>query len=758
MNFHPGIPLIIIALLLSSCGGSGTPAGNPDPGDGGQPADPVLADPSEVQFPQAILPPAEVIWAAQGGDSGNTSRTELSLPLTQPRIVSLTSISDLTSSAARIAADGSVLVGCGALLMKFSPDGELQWQRSLLRQLNANPLVDGNGQVVIPSGDPVWMDSAERKNWIEAIDPAGQTRWRHETGDYPGLVYAMAADGSVLVRSDFGELQLLDPGGSVKWTTDLGASAIYNAVFGEDGNLYTGTDRQALLCLGPDGGELWEYSVPGLDAAELTTNRRLLHPDGSLLLLSGSEGQPESYSVSVLSSAGSLLDSWPCGEQFSFTGVDDTGNIQLHDREARVSSFTPSGELLGSEAPGYGFPFGISGNSGQRFFSVLARPDDFSEYLLASTDGNGNELWRISSQWSFRYPVQGSGGLLYCGDEQGFFAVDSLGRKHWQQLHGDRLSGLSVSGNGRIYSSGGRNLYAFDQSGQQLWQVTADGSINGAPAILPGGQLAFGDSEGLFYFYENNGTRISKFILEGAVSSAPAVAADGTVYIGTSAGFLYSFSAGLEPLRQFEADSAIFQVPAVDSNGTVYVATQDGHVHAVYSDGIEAWEANLGEALAAPMLVGDDYRIFGMTTLGRVFALHSITGELIWDHYLGTDTRDSLALDSSGRLLVGTAFGSGSRGEPQLERNGSGRGLYCFNADGGMEWSINGSSGFGARPLTDGNGNTCFEAGGWLVCADPAGNELWRLQAGFEGGISGVVPLAGGRIAVASESQLLIIE
>src|SRR5690606_32306301 len=105
-------------------------------------------------------------------------------------------------------------------------------------------------------------------------------------------------------------------------------------------------------------------------------------------------------------------------------------------------------------------------------------------------------------------------GMVYCGDEQSFFAVDSLGRRHWQQIHGGRLNGLSVSSNGRIYSSGGRNLYAFDAEGRQLWQISADGEIFAAPALLPGGQLAFGDSEGFFYFYENNGTRISKYILE----------------------------------------------------------------------------------------------------------------------------------------------------------------------------------------------------------------------------------------------------
>ena len=40
---------------------------------------------------------------------------------------------------------------------------------------------------------------------------------------------------------------------------------------------------------------------------------------------------------------------------------------------------------------------------------------------------------------------------------------------------------------------------------------------------------------------------------------------------------------------------------------------RDGHVHALYSDGVEAWEQNLGEPLAGPLVVGDKYRIFGPT-------------------------------------------------------------------------------------------------------------------------------------------------
>ncbi len=758
MHNRLNFPVSLLILLLCSCGGGGTPVDNPDPGPGPGNAEPQLSDPSEVQSPQALLPALSLTWPTQGGGPGNSGRTQLALPTAQPTIASLTSVSDLTSSAAQLAPDGSILVGSGALLMKFSKQGEPLWQRSLQRQLNATPFVDANGQIVISTGSPIWQDAQSRSNWIEALDPAGQNRWRHETADYPALIYAMTAEGSLLVRSGFGELRMLDSAGNILWQSELAADAIYNAVIADNGNIYTGTDQTALLCLDSSGAVQWEHTPAGQNASALTTNRRLLHPDGPVILLTGSEGQPESFRVSLLNHSGSLLDSWPCGEQFSFTGLDDNGNLLLHDRESRISTFSTTGELLATQVPGYGFPFGINARTPQRYFSVVAQPDDYSEYLLTSTDASGTELWRFSSSWSFRYPVLGAEGQLYCGDEQSFFALDSQGRKHWQQIHGDRLAGLSVAGSERIYSAGGRNVYAFDHAGQLQWQISADGIVSAAPALLPGGQIAFGDSAGLFYIYENNGRRISKYILEGSVVSSPAVGADGTLFVGTTEGELYSFSAQLEPLRQFSADSGIRVSPAIDGDGTAFVATQDGHIHAVYSDGIEAWEHNLGEALASQLVVGDEYRIFGATASGRVFALHSFDGRLVWDHYLGASVAGGLALDSTGRLLVATDDPAGKREEPQLERNGTGRGLYCFSADGAVDWSLNGPYSFSGQPLVDGSGRICCEAGGWLICADSEGQEQWRLQAGFEDDITNAVPLAEGRFAVASGTQLLIME
>ncbi|MCB1220870.1 MAG: PQQ-binding-like beta-propeller repeat protein [Planctomycetales bacterium] len=750
----------LAVLLLASCGGGGSvPDGNRDP-DNGDPVvtEPNLADPSEVQNPRAILPTAAVLWPAQGGGPGNSSRTGMKLPDDQPAIASITSVSDLTSSSARIGPDGNILVGAGSLLQKFSPDGYLLWQRSLLRQLNGRPSIDSSGQCVIASGDPSWMDSAQRGNWVEAIDPAGQTRWRWDSGDYAAVVYGMRDDGSVLVRSAQDRFSMLSSAGGVLWQAQLNAFALYGVAFDGAGRVYGGSDTTALFCLDADGEQLWQYNPADVDPTTLTTNSRMLHPDGSIVLLTGREGDAQSFHVSIVGNDGQLIDEWPCLEVFSLSGASEAGEIMLLDRESGLHSYSLSGELLSSFSPGYGLPFGVNVNSTPRYYSVQAQPDDFSEYLLAAIDSNGSELWRLSSMWSFRFPVDGANGLLYCGDEQSFFALDSLGRRHWQQIHGDRLNGLSVSSNGRIYSSGGRNLYAFDGNGRQLWQISADGEIHSTPALLPGGQLAFGDSEGFFYFYEDNGTRISKYILDGSVASSPAVAADGSLYVGTTTGELYSFGADLSPLRQFHADSGIRSTPAIDGDGTVFVATEDGHVHAVFSDGVEAWEYNLGEPLAGQLVLGDGFRLFGATANGRVFAIHAYDGSLLWDHFIGQDIAGGLALHSDGSLLVATDNGAGRREVPQLEKDGSGRGLYCLSPEGSVQWSLNGPYSFSSQPLVDASGPICFEAGGWLVCVDSTGKELWRLQAGFEDDVTAAAPLSDGRLAVCSGTQLLIVE
>ena len=762
MSRLSGFLLICISLLLCSCGGGSAPAGNPGPGPDPdpivQPGEPMLSDPSEVQQPGSILPPAEVIWAAQGGGPGNTSRTALELPAARPQISVRTSISDISSSSAKLTAEGNVLVGSGALLQCFADTGDVKWQRSLPRQLNSTPFVDSQGQILINSGDASWLVSDSRHNWIEALSPAGELRWQYDTGDYPALIYALLEDDSVLVRSDYGTFSLLSSSGSLLWQRDLGASALYNTVLDEDGNIYTGSNAAALISLDAQGNLRWSYSPPDADPGSLTTNRRLLHPLGGMLLLTGVEGDPRTFRVSRLTADGALQGSFPCDEQFSFTWVDDAGNIWLHDRASRISVYNLDGQLQRNIESGYGFPFGINADGRQNLYSVTASPDNLQEYLLAGTDNAGQEEWRISSQWSFRFPVRADSGLLYSGDEQSFFALDSLGRRHWQEIHGDRLAGLSVSGNGCIYSCGGRNLYAFSLDGKLLWQVSADGLITAAPAILPGGQLAFGDSLGFFYIYENNGTRLSKYILEEAIASSAAIAADGTMFVGTRKGEVFSFSAELTPLRRFTTDAPVAAGIAIDAEGTAYIATVDGHIHALYTDGVEAWELNLGEPLAGPLVLGDEYRVFGATAGGRVFALHSFDGHMVWDHYLGAAVADGLALAADGALIVATDEGAGRREEPQLTRNGSGRGIYKFSAEGQILWSQNGPYSFSSAPLVDSRGWICCEAGGWLLCLDENGNEQWRLQVGFEDDVTRPVPLNSGRIAVCSGTQLLVLE
>src|SRR5690606_13584554 len=149
---------------------------------------------------------------------------------------------------------------------------------------------------------------------------------------------------------------------------------------------------------------------------------------------------------------------------------------------------------------------------------------------------------------------------------------------------------------------------------------------------------------------------------------------------------------------------------------------------------------------------------FGATASGRVFALHGFDGNLVWDHYLGQDVADGLALDNAAGLLVATHSSAGSREEPVLERNGKGRGLYRFAADGAPDWSLNGAYSFSGQPLVDAQGRICFEAGGWLLCVDASGSELWRLQCGHEDDLSSAVALGDGRLAVSSGTQLMIVE
>jgi outer membrane protein assembly factor BamB len=154
------------------------------------------------------------------------------------------------------------------------------------------------------------------------------------------------------------------------------------------------------------------------------------------------------------------------------------------------------------------------------------------------------------------------------------------------------------SGGGGLFGSGGggpgkAGLYVFDpETGQELWNVPAEGQILPAP-----------------------------------------VYSDGAVYYGATDGSVYAVdveSQAVRPGWPFQADNAVWGSPLVVDD-RVYVAAMDHHVYSLDAEtGEEQWKVQLGGAIAAqPSLHVANGFLYVGTFDGKAYAIDANSGELV---------------------------------------------------------------------------------------------------------------------------------
>ena len=117
--------------------------------------------------------------------------------------------------------------------------------------------------------------------------------------------------------------------------------------------------------------------------------------------------------------------------------------------------------------------------------------------------------------------------------------------------------------------------------------------------------------------------------------SAPALV-DSVLYLGCNDGLMRAVDAlDGNVLWSFSTVCGICGEPAVDSS-TVYFGAQDGYVYAIDRDsGSKRWSAGLGYHIFCDTGILNDSLVVTGNSMGKVCALHSASGEVVWDNELG---------------------------------------------------------------------------------------------------------------------------
>jgi outer membrane protein assembly factor BamB len=80
-----------------------------------------------------------------------------------------------------------------------------------------------------------------------------------------------------------------------------------------------------------------------------------------------------------------------------------------------------------------------------------------------------------------------------------------------------------LDGNNLYFGDASGNLYAFDLSGEMLWQQTLNGAVVGSP-LIQDGVLVAGTDLGNVYFIKLTNREIEPVSVSGKVFASPAVA------------------------------------------------------------------------------------------------------------------------------------------------------------------------------------------------------------------------------------------
>lgn len=289
-------------------------------------------------------------------------------------------------------------------------------------------------------------------------------------------------------------------------------------------------------------------------------------------------------------------------------------------------------------------------------------------WVLGIEMKTGKERWRVATKDRVEAAPAMSSARVFAGSNDGVFrAIDpQSGAQVWQIDGQDKFpSGgiLTRSPDGKEdwilvngYDGVTRCLRTFD--GREVWKHESPDYINGSPAIMNGGMIAFGGCDSVIHVIRfNDGRGLNKLATEAQIIRSLATC-DSSVYGVNYANQLVAAEVTSAKLTWvYDGDGAAFlSSPAVD-DARVYVGSRDKHLHAVDRvSGKMLWKFRTGGRVESAPLVFDDAVVFGSSD-GRLYAVNPENGGEIWRMDLGENLAVAAAF-ADGKIVIGGGDGT----------------------------------------------------------------------------------------------------
>jgi len=147
----------------------------------------------------------------------------------------------------------------------------------------------------------------------------------------------------------------------------------------------------------------------------------------------------------------------------------------------------------------------------------------------------------------------------------------------------------------------------------------------------------------------------------GAVIGRPTVQAQ-SVVMALDGGNIKAYSSSGRPLWNFSAKGRLSPFVTRSLEGTSYICRTNGIFIVVNRVGRELWRTNIGQALAGPVVLGWDGRVF-IPGAKKIFC-YTASGNLLWVRELAGKISAGPWLDHAGGILLALENGDAARFDP----------------------------------------------------------------------------------------------
>jgi len=147
----------------------------------------------------------------------------------------------------------------------------------------------------------------------------------------------------------------------------------------------------------------------------------------------------------------------------------------------------------------------------------------------------------------------------------------------------------------------------------------------------------------------------------GAVIGRPTVQVQ-SIVMALDGGNIKAYSSSGRPLWNFSAKGRLSPFVTRSLEGTSYICRTNGIFIAVNRVGRELWRTNIGQALAGPVVLGWDGRVF-IPGAKKIFC-YTASGNLLWTRDLAGKISAGPWLDQAGGILLILETGDAARFDP----------------------------------------------------------------------------------------------